>query len=160
MKTFATIGDCLEIIYRKNYRHGTKTCVWANGDKYVGKWSVGIVLHANFGLHGDDAWRCNILRVKTFNCGDKYEGFYVNDELEGSVKYEWAGSDSYEGTWKLNKMHGEVVCVLPQEELYMIRGMKVDSLSKVCIDLDVAVLIVENIRRENGVADIRVGRSF
>ncbi|RMX62250.1 hypothetical protein DD238_000856 [Peronospora effusa] len=46
MQTFARTGDCHEGMYRRNYRHGTGTYLWANGDKYVGNWRAGKVLHA------------------------------------------------------------------------------------------------------------------
>ncbi|CAI5745313.1 unnamed protein product [Peronospora destructor] len=115
MQTFATTGDCHEGLYRKNYRHGTGTFLWANGDKYVGNWRAG-KMHGtgtffwkngdfydgekNGMMHGkgkkilssgemiNGAWRQNQVSgwgIEVFSYGDKYEGFFVKGEREGFV---------------------------------------------------------------------------
>lgn len=43
---------------------------------------------------------------KTFACGDRHEGLYIDDKRQGHGTYQWASGDRYEGNWKNGKMHG------------------------------------------------------
>jgi hypothetical protein len=39
--------------------------------------------------------------------GDKYEGEFMDDKLDGWGKYLWANGTVYEGRWKDGKKNGE-----------------------------------------------------
>ena len=79
--------DCIE----GNCINGKGKKVWQNGRVYIGEFKNG--LRDGIGMHEIN--------------GNKYEGEWKEDNINGQGKYTFADGKSYEGEFKNNKFHGQ-----------------------------------------------------
>jgi hypothetical protein len=109
-------GDIYEGGWRDDKKHGDGSYTWANRDCYTGQWeedqqhgqgvfgwSTGVQYVGNFrrNLRNDD-WAS-----LTWPNGDKYEGGFKDNVLEGKGRYCHASGDLYDGMWKASQRHGK-----------------------------------------------------
>uniref|UniRef100_A0A3P9BNX3 MORN repeat containing 3 n=1 Tax=Maylandia zebra TaxID=106582 RepID=A0A3P9BNX3_9CICH len=75
--------------WKTNQRHGKGTMRWLNlGQKYVGAWQDG---------HGQGTH------------SNRYTGEFAQGQRHGWGTFYYAGGAIYEGEWKNNKKHGQVL---------------------------------------------------
>jgi hypothetical protein len=87
-------------------RHGTGTCTFSTGDRYVGQWKDGV-------MSGRGKY--------SYVNGEEYEGEFLNDQMSGIGRYVWPngkGFNVYEGQWKDNKQNGRGKFTWPDGQVY------------------------------------------
>ena len=92
-------GECIKGDCQK--AQGTK--VWADGDKYIGKWKKG----------KKDGYGAYI-----FANGEKYQGKWKKGKKDGKGTYTYANGEKYKGPWKKDNKDGKGTYTYPNDNEY------------------------------------------
>ena len=99
--------------WKRGDQSGKGEYIWANGDKYIGEWSVsrngkGIMLFAN-GDKYDGEWRSDKKHMQgtyTWSNGNTYTGEWIKDTMERLGTMTYATGARYVGEWRMGKPYG------------------------------------------------------
>ena len=115
-------------------KQGQGTCIWPNGDKYVGAFAddtmsgTGTMYYADSGKY-EGEWK-NGMRNGTgkyiWSSGNVYEGDFLNDMMHGQGTCTWTNGEKYEGQYVKNNRTGEGTYTWPNGDKYV--GRFVDNM--------------------------------
>uniref|UniRef100_A0A673ALE4 Radial spoke head 10 homolog B n=1 Tax=Sphaeramia orbicularis TaxID=375764 RepID=A0A673ALE4_9TELE len=94
--------------WKNNQRHGEGTMKWLKlGQQYHGTWYKG-VRHGR----GTHMWILRRQDGSQYSQSNQYTGDFFQGERHGQGTFHYAGGAIYEGEWKNNKKHGQVIPLL------------------------------------------------